>query len=112
MKSKKSNQYNRRQFLKAAGAAIVLPTILPGCAMGRSGRNSASNKITLGVIGWGMQGPNNTKAFMVEDDCRVVAACDLDKKNLQQAVNTINDHYKNNDCAAYHDYHDLLSRDD
>jgi predicted dehydrogenase len=112
MKPIKNNQFNRRQFLKTAGAAIVLPTILPGCVMGRKGRTTASGKITLGVIGWGMQGPNNTRSFLVEEDCRVVAACDLDKNHLQDAVNTINGHYKNNDCAAYHDYRDLLSRDD
>ncbi len=112
MKPKKTNQYNRRQFLKAAGAAIVLPAILPGCASGSGGRTAPSNKITMGVIGWGMQGPGNTKAFLVEEDCRVVAACDLDKNHLQSAVDTINGHYKNNDCAAYHDYRDLLSRDD
>src|SRR6202012_986778 len=63
-------------------------------------------------IGWGMQGPNNTRSFLVEEDCRVVAAFDLVKNHLQSAVDTVNEHYKNNDCAAYHDYRDLLSRDD
>jgi predicted dehydrogenase len=112
MKSPQPNKnYNRRQFLKAAGAAIVLPAILPGCATGGP-RTTASNKITLGVIGWGMQGPSDTQAFLYEQDCRVVAACDLDKDHLQDAVSTINGHYKNNDCTAYHDYRDLLSRDD
>ena len=65
----------------------------------------------MGVIGWGMQGPSNTKSFLVEEDCQVVAACDLDKNHLQGAVDTINDHYKNQDCAAYHDYREMLARD-
>jgi len=112
MKPNKTKQFNRRQFLKAAGAAVVLPAILPGCATSSKGRTSASNKITLGVIGWGMQGPGDTQGFLYEDDCRVVAACDLDKNHLQDAVKTINSHYQNNDCAAYHDYKELLSRDD
>jgi len=104
--------FSRRQFLKAAGAAIVLPTILPGCVTGRGGKTPPSGKIHIGVIGWGMQGPSNTKSFMVEDDCRVVAACDLDKNHLQAAVDTINDNYQNKDCAAYHDYRELLARPD
>jgi predicted dehydrogenase len=103
---------NRRHFLKTAGAALVLPLILPGCATGSPRRVRASNRITLGVIGWGMQGPGNTKSFLVEQDCQVIAACDLDKNHLQAAVNTINDHYENQDCKAYHDYRELLARED
>ncbi len=107
-----TKRVDRRQFLKAAGAAIVLPTLLPGCVTGRGGKVPPSGKITMGVVGWGMQGPGNTRNFMVEDDCRVVAACDLDKHHLQHAVDTINDHYGNRDCAAYHDYREMMARPD
>ncbi len=103
---------NRRHFLKTAGAAMVLPLILPGCATGSARRTAASKRITLGVIGWGMQGPGNTKSFMALDDCQVVAACDLDKNHLADAVKTINDHYQNKDCKGYHDYRELLARPD
>jgi predicted dehydrogenase len=109
---KQKHNFNRRQFLKTAGAAIVLPTIMPGSIFGADGKTAPSNKITLGIVGWGMQGPNNTKAFMVEDDCQVVAACDLDKNHLQDAVDTINDHYGNKDCKAYHDFREMMARDD
>jgi predicted dehydrogenase len=113
MKASNTKSLNRRSFLKLAGAAVVLPTILPGCAIGRSGKKISHNgKINMGVIGWGMQGPSNTKSFMFEQDCRVVAACDLDKNALQAAVNTINDNYENKDCAAYHDYREMFARPD
>jgi len=111
-KSLSTKSFNRRQFLKAAGAAIVLPTILPGCVMGRGGKTPPSGKVTMGVIGWGMQGPGNTKSFLVEEDCHVVAACDLDKNHLKSAVDTVNEHYQNKDCAAYSDYRELLARPD
>ena len=42
----------------------------------------------------------------------MVAACDVDKNRLRDAVNTINQHYGNNDCAAYHDYREMLARPD
>lgn len=103
---------SRRGFLKVAGAAAVLPTILPSSLFGRDGQTAPSNKISLGVIGWGMQGPGDTQGFLVEEDCHVVAACDLDKNHLQSAVDTVNDHYHNKDCAAYHDYRELLARPD
>ena len=108
----KNGQLSRRSFLQTAGAALVLPLILPGCATSAVRRTRPSNRINLGVIGWGMQGPGNTKSFLFEEDCQVVAACDLDKSHLQDAVGTINTHYQNNDCAAYHDYRELLARDD
>jgi predicted dehydrogenase len=104
--------FNRRQFLKTAGAAVVLPLILPGCATSGKPRPRPSGRINLGVVGWGMQGPSNTKSFLFEDDCQVVAACDLDKNHLQSAVDTINDHYQNKDCAAYHDYREMMARGD
>ena len=66
----------------------------------------------MGVVGWGMQGPSNTGAFMNLPDCQVVAVCDLDKLHLESAVNKINGHYKNNDCKAYHDYRELMARKD
>jgi predicted dehydrogenase len=98
----------RRRFLTAAGAAITMSR----GAWARSGRVAASNRITLGVIGWGMMGPANTKAFLSQNDCQVVAACDIETNHLQAAVDTINGQYGNKDCAAYHDYRELLARND
>jgi predicted dehydrogenase len=103
--------FSRRDFIKTAGAAAGALAILPTRTWGQA-RPSASNRITLGVIGWGMMGPSNTKVFLEQPDCQVVAACDLDKKHLQAAVDTVNAKYGNTDCKAYRDYHELLARDD
>jgi predicted dehydrogenase len=101
------SSFTRRDFVKAACAAAMMPKSVWG-----EGRVSASNRITLGVIGWGMQGPGNTKNFLAEDDCQVVAACDLDAGHLKAAVDTVNAKYGNTDCKAYRDYRELLARDD
>jgi len=66
----------------------------------------------MGVIGWGMMGPGNTRNFLNQKDCQVVAACDIDKKHLGSAVDTVNKHYKNKDCKDYDDYRKLMARDD
>ena len=107
-----SSKLSRRRFLATTGAAIILPTILPGCVTGRGGKTAPSKRITLGVVGWGMQGPGNTMAFLAQPDCQVVAACDIDRTHLKEAVDTINQHYGNTDCKAYHDYRELLARAD
>ena len=103
---------SRRDFVKAAGAAASAAALLPHTAWARGGRPSASNRITIGVIGWGMMGPANTKAFLGFDDCQVVAACDIHTAHLHTAVDTVNAKYGNTDCKAYHDYRELLARDD
>ena len=107
--NKKSTPISRRRFIATSAAALALPTIVPSSIFGQ---NRPSNRITVGVIGWGMQGPEDTRNFLAAEDCRMVAACDLDKKHLADAVDTINQNYQNKDCAAYHDYRELLARKD
>ena len=107
-----STNLSRRRFLARTGAAMVLPLILPSTVLGRAGRRSPNSRINIGVVGWGKQGPSNTKNFLSLDDCKVVAACDLDKDALQDAVNTVNQQYQNQDCAAYHDYREMMARPD
>ena len=49
---------------------------------------------------------------MAQKDCQVVAACDLDTRPLQKAVEAINKKYGNSDCKSYHDYREMFARDD
>ncbi len=107
-----NTKVSRRKFLAAAGAAIALPTIIPSSVLGRQGQVAPSNRVVLGVVGWGMQGPGNTSEFLRIDECQVVAACDLDKNHLNEAVGTINKKYGNPDCKAYHDYREMMARKD
>lgn len=99
----------RRQFLAKSAGVLGFPAIIPASVLGQ---NAPSNKITMAVLGWGMMGPSNTNKFLAEEDCQIVAACDLDTRNLEKAVNTINTSYKNNDCKAYHDYREVMARKD
>jgi len=111
--SSSPSRFSRRQFLAAASLALAAPTIIPASAFGRAPAETApSKRITVGVVGWGMQGPSNTDALLNIKDCQVVAACDLDKNHLQSAVDRINKQYGNQDCKAYSDYRQLMARTD
>ncbi|HWB04396.1 MAG TPA: Gfo/Idh/MocA family oxidoreductase [Verrucomicrobiales bacterium] len=101
----------RRSFLKKT-SLLAFPAIIPASARGADGTVAPSNRITLAAIGWGMQGPGNTAAFLRLPDVQVVAACDLDSKHLEQAVKAINDGNKNSDCKSYKDYREMLARKD
>jgi predicted dehydrogenase len=103
---------SRRRFLAAASLALAAPTIIPASALGRDGKTAPSERIVMGVVGWGMMGPGNTEAFLGMSDCQIVAACDLDKNHLQGALDKINGHYKNKDCASIHDYRQMMARKD
>lgn len=110
MKSSKRRQgFSRRQFLATTAAAIAAPTIIPSHVLGA---DAPSERIVIAIVGWGMQGPHNTRMLMAEKGTQVVAACDLDKRPLQQAVDAVNKHYGNKDCKAYHDYREMFARKD
>ena len=91
---------------------MVLPAILPSSVLGRDGKAPPSGKITMGVVGWGNQGPGDARSFLGEDDCRIVAICDLDSEHLQRGVSTINTQYGNTDCKGYSDYREMIARPD
>src|SRR5437667_7724917 len=103
---------SRRQFIATTAAAIAAPTFIPASALGKAGRPAPSERIVVGIVGWGMQGPGNTSGLMAQKDCQVVAACDLDTRPLQKAVEAINKKYGNTDCKSYHDYREMFVRDD
>ncbi len=106
----------RRGFLKqAAGASIatmVAPSLAPATALGAEGTTAASERITVGCVGVGPQGRGDMSNFLAQKDARVVAVCDVKKDQLELARNQVNQHYKNQDCAAYGDFRELVARAD
>jgi predicted dehydrogenase len=102
---------SRRQFIKRS-AVFAIPVIIPAAARGADGTVAPSNRITVGSVGWGMQGPGNTKSTMGLPNAQVLAVCDLDKNHLASAKKTVDEFYKNTDCAALSDYQELMARKD
>lgn len=106
------SKLSRRRFIALTSCAIAAPTIIPSSALGLGGQAAPSERITVGVVGWGMQGPGNTRALLGQKDCQVVASCNIDKNHLKASLDTINGHYKNSDCKSYHDYREMMARKD
>jgi predicted dehydrogenase len=102
----------RRRFLAATGATLAIPVFLPATVLGRADRPSASNRITMGVLGCGGMGNGNTDGFLGHGECQVVAACDVDQHHLEAIVKKVNGHYKSEDCKGYRDFRELLARTD
>ncbi len=110
-----NQQSTRRQFLKkttALGAAIAAPTIIPASALGKGGITAPSERITMGVIGSGLQGTANMQGFLGFDDVQMVAVADVDKSHREAAAEKVNKKYGNQDCALYNDFRELNDRKD
>jgi predicted dehydrogenase len=105
----------RREFLgttACALAAATFPSIIPSSALGRDGTVAPSNRINVGVIGCGPQGRGDMLNFLAQEDCRVVAVCDVKTDQLGIARQAVNDSYENQDCRTYHDFRELVARRD
>ncbi len=105
----------RRTFLRsaaAAGAAVVLPAMVPSSVLAAAGGSAPSNQITLGLIGAGGRGVGVLKSFMARRDVRVLAVCDVDNAHLNPVVSAVNRNQNSTDCKAYTDFRDVTSRDD
>jgi predicted dehydrogenase len=108
---------NRRQFLKAAGATLAAPLIVPRSLFGA---NAPSNRITVGMIGMGRQAYHvNLPPFLNEPDSQVVAVCDVDAWRLEQAKLKVEQHYAGQTpsgaykgCLACKDFREVLARPD
>ena len=110
---------NRRNFLKAAAATAVAPTIVPSSVFARP---APSDTLQFGCIGVGRQGQADMQELIyrgLEAGARVRAVCDADSHRLQDAqwlaekiytLETGRDAAKS--VAAYGDFRELLARRD
>lgn len=107
----KYEKISRRNFLKTAAVGVAVPYIVPSSVF--SGvRPAPSNRLTLGLIGLGSMGMRHVKGFLQEEDCRIVGVCDVDASRRREAIQEINKHYNNADCAGYNDFRELIWRGD
>lgn len=102
---------SRRSFIRntglIAGGTIVVPTIIPSCVKG------ANDKINLAMIGTGDHGITwNLVAYLKLNNCKVIAACDVDSERVLKAKTMIDSRYKNMDCKTFSDFREVLARND
>ncbi len=105
----------RRQFLlrsAAAAGSLGLPAILPSSVLGQADSPAPSDRIGLGVIGLGIQGTGNMRAFLGNRDVRVAAVCDVHQTQLQKGKHVVDEWYSSRDCAALKDFRELIAGND
>ena len=104
----------RRSFLKRSattGVSLTAPIIVPGYALG-NGAPAPSDRITLGVIGYGGRCRAILPHFMMFDDVQCIAVSDCRADRLAIVKKAVDTHNGNQDCTAYADFRELLARPD
>ena len=107
---------NRRRWLKRAAAvasgAVALPYYVASSALGAAGSVAPSNRIAVGCIGMGTRGTDHLRAFLKQNDVRVVAVCDVSASQRQEAKQLADRHYGDAGCTAHSDFRELCGRAD
>jgi predicted dehydrogenase len=116
----------RRDFLRSS-AALAGPYVVPSSVFGR---NAPSNRITLGIIGCGNQSTVDIPEWLKNNDCQIVAVCDVNRASHGYKTNEqflgrepqrefVNQFYANKrrsglfrGCDMYADFRELLARND
>jgi len=107
---KQSVQFNRREFLAAAGAAVSVPYFIPSGVLAGPGRAGANERLTMAHIGMGGRGRRlfrEMEKFREAGIINVAAVCDADEIRLAQVVKEAGA-----GVAAYRDYRYILERGD
>ncbi len=107
----------RRQFLRgmaqAGVAAVAMPTLVPGSALGLNGAVAPSERIVMAGIGLGGRGMGDLRSWILPDaQAQFVAICDV-RRDRRDTVKAMTDkHYGNQDCKTYIEMMDVLARPD
>jgi predicted dehydrogenase len=122
----------RRQFLRRSAAAGALaaagPLIVPASVLGRGRIQPPSERVAMGFIGLGGQGRGHllggawtyvTGGYVSRADVQVLAVCDVWRDRRESARQQVEAFYTGKfgpgnhpPCRAYHDFREVLERDD
>ena len=119
----------RREFIRATSAVAAGITAFPFVAPSSVfGQKAPSKRVTMGIIGCGNQSTIDLPLWLRNDDCQIVAVCDVNRgshgyKTEQQFLGRepqrdfVERHYARQarsgafkGCAAFADFRELLAR--
>ncbi|MBT7256440.1 MAG: Gfo/Idh/MocA family oxidoreductase, partial [Planctomycetaceae bacterium] len=99
------NNKNRRQFLATSGVLATTPYFFTNVDLFAQENKSKNDKLNVGNIGVGGRGTAIARQSLKLGN--PIACCDVDKNRAAAFSKN-----SGNNCAIYHDYRELLDRDD
>ena len=110
-----SRTVGRREFLRRAALSVgaaAAPHVVRSSALGAEGATPPSDRIALAPIGYGGRCSRILGHFMAFKDVHCIAVCDCRESRRHAAKRRVDAQYQNTDCLDYHDFRELLARDD
>jgi predicted dehydrogenase len=121
--SGRTKKTSRRKFLATAGQGLAastvvagFPAIVPSSVLGAA---APGNRTNVGAIGMGrISRGHDLPGIWTHDTARIMAACDLDSKRVDEAKTLINGQYSKqtgkpyDGVTGYADYRELLANRD
>ncbi|QNN20993.1 Gfo/Idh/MocA family oxidoreductase [Planctomycetales bacterium ZRK34] len=104
--------FTRRNMLKASAAAVAAPMFVPAAALGKDGAVAPSERIVMGAIGTGGRGKFDMQWLLQSPQVQLVAICDVQQVNRDNARQLVDKTHGNGDCAVFTDMRELLGRQD
>jgi predicted dehydrogenase len=104
------SRQNRREFFRKATqglAAVAMPYVVAGRALGAEEKVGANDRLGLGIIGCGGISGWHLPWALGNSQVEVLAVCDVDTERRGSAKAQAGE-----GCAAYNDFRELLERDD
>ena len=126
----KTSEFTRRRFIAAGAAAFGFPTIIPAASIGRGGRPAPSERINVGLIGYGTIAIGWTKNFLGDERCQVISVADPMKESKHYGYQgelsggrevgrrDVDAHYSKaanqsvKGCSAYADFREMMEKED
>ena len=122
----------RRRFLKTSASLLAMPTIIPATAIGKGGRPAPSERVHVGLFGFGTIAQATTPGFLSDKRAQVIAVADpaielthygyagelTGGRTVAKAY--VEKYYAENEakrgdfksCTAYEDYREMLDGED
>lgn len=111
-----ADRISRRDFLEKSGKAVAgvgmglaAGDVLANTSVGAQSENGAppSEKIIVGIIGCGVMGIKNLKAFMANPNVEIAAVCDVYQPRVERAVEQAGGR-----ATPYKDFRQVIERKD
>lgn len=123
MKSTNTNT-TRRKFIGGLTSAIAFPTIIPSSALGKDGAVAPSERVTMGIIGYGTITQKTIGNFFKDKRVQITSVADPEKRGKFYGYNgemeggreigkeQVDAHYENTDCKMFGDFRELINQGD
>lgn len=101
-------KWTRRDVLRAGGAAMALPTLIPSTVLGLDGAKSANERVIVGIIGLGGRARTIASTCKGIPEMKVVAVCDCFKPAVDEFVKHVG---QDQNWSTYEDIHEMFEKE-